>query len=122
MTIQELYATIGGDYTQATRVLRVDRLIDKHIRRLPQSGVVDRLLEAGKGMDPTELFEASHATKGVCANLGLTNLAGAASVIAEEFRPGNPRTMSDAEVTAKLDEIAVMYARAVEGIQQYAQA
>lgn len=122
MTVQELYASIGGNYQQATRVLRVDRLIDKHIRRLPQNGVIDRLIAAGKGMNPTELFEAAHAAKGVCANLGLTNLADAASVIAEEYRPGNPRTLSDAEVAAKLDEITTMYAQTVKGIEQYTQA
>ena len=32
MTIQELYQMIDGDYDQAIRVLRVDKLIDKHIR------------------------------------------------------------------------------------------
>ena len=32
MTIEELYEQIGGDYEQAKRVLRMDKLIDKHIR------------------------------------------------------------------------------------------
>ena len=32
MTIQELYGKIGGDYEQALRVLRMDKLLDKHIR------------------------------------------------------------------------------------------
>ena len=38
MTLQELYDTIGGDYEQAVRVLRMDKLIDKHIRKLPKNG------------------------------------------------------------------------------------
>ena len=29
MTLQELYIEIGGDYDQAVRVLRVEKLIDK---------------------------------------------------------------------------------------------
>ena len=31
MTLKELYSKIGGDYDQAVRVLRMEKLIDKHI-------------------------------------------------------------------------------------------
>ncbi len=120
MTLQELYVTIDGDYDQALRVLRMDRLLDKHIRKLTANGVVDRLLEAGKTMDPTELFESAHAVKGVCGNLGLTKLASLSSDIAEEFRPGNPRKLSDDEVAGKLDEIAELYKKTSDGINEYA--
>ncbi len=119
MTLQELYAQIGGDYEQAVRVLRMDKLIDKHIRKLTKNGVADNLLQAGKSMDPTDLFEAAHAMKGVCANLGLTALSGMASEIAEEYRPGNPRKLSDSEVTAKIAEIEALYQKTADGIQQY---
>ena len=119
MTVQELYAEIGGDYDQAIRVLRVDKLIDKHIRKLPQNGVVDNLIGAGRNMDPTELFETAHAMKGVCANLGLTVLAGMASEIAEEYRPGNPRQYSDAEVKEKIAEIETLYQRTADCIRKF---
>ena len=82
MTIQELYQTIDGDYDQAVRVLRMDKLIDKHIRKFTANGVVEDLLAAGQTMDPTQLFERAHAMKGVTANLGLTKLSSAASEIA----------------------------------------
>lgn len=119
MTLQELYESIGGDYDQAIRVLRMDKLVDKHIRKLTKNGVVERLIEAGQAMDPTELFEAAHAVKGVCANLGLTKIAEAASDIAEEYRSGNPRTLSDAEVAERLQAIADLYAKTVDGIKHY---
>jgi HPt (histidine-containing phosphotransfer) domain-containing protein len=119
MTVQELYEEIGADYEQAKKVLRVDKLIDKHIRKLPANGVVDTLLEAGEAMDPTAMFETSHAVKGICANLGLTSIADAASVISEEFRPGNPRTMSDEEVKAKLGFIRETYEKTKAGIARY---
>ena len=121
MTLQELYTLIDGDYEQALRVLRMDKLLDKHIRKLAQNSVVDRLLEAEKDMDPTTLFEAAHATKGVCANLGLTKLSAAASDIAEEYRPGNARHLTDAEVKEKIRYIAELYAKTVAGIKQYAE-
>lgn len=122
MTLEELYAAIGGDYEQAIRVLRVEKLVDKHIRKLTKNGVVDALIAAGQDMDPTQLFETAHAVKGVCANLGLTNIAEAASDIAEEYRPGNARTISDEDVKAKIAQIEEMYKRATDGIAQYEQA
>lgn len=119
MTLKELYAAIDGSYDQATNVLRVEKLIDKHIRKFPGGGVPEALLEAGRDMDPTRMFEAAHAMKGVCANLGLTKLAAAASEIAEEFRPGNPRTLTDGQVTERLAGIAVLYEKTAEGIRRY---
>jgi len=122
MTIRELYQNMGGDYERAIRVLRMDKLVDKHIRKLTQNGVIENLLKAGEGMDPTALFEAAHAMKGVCANLGLVRLADAASEIAEEYRPGNSRRFSDAQVKEKLDKIAENYRKTAQEIQKYAEA
>ena len=121
MTLEELYREIGGSYERAISVLRVEKLIDKHIRKLPANGVVDRVIAAKAGMDPTELFESAHAMKGVCGNRGLTELAEAASEIAEEFRPGNPRRLSDSEVAARLDRIAGLYEHTAAGIRKYEQ-
>lgn len=119
MNLQELYAHIGGDYDQALRVLRMEKLIDKHIRKLTKNGVVEQLLAAGEAMDPARLFEAAHAAKGVCANLGLGTLSDMASEIAEEYRPGNPRRLTDAQVKEKLAAISEKYALAAQGIRQY---
>ena len=121
MTIQELYNIIDGDYDQAIRVLRMDKLVDKHIRRFTSNGVMDRLLAAGKSMDPTALFEASHAMKGVCANLGLVKLSNGASEITEEFRPGTERQLSDDEVKERIENIRELHIQTVEGIKQYVQ-
>ena len=120
MTLRELYTSIGEDCDQALRVLRAEKLVDKHIRRLPANGVVESLLAAGETMDPARLSEAAHAAKGNCANLGLMKLSAAASKIAEEFRPGNPRTMTDEEVKEKLQAIAVLDEQTVDAIRRYA--
>ena len=119
MTLQELYQNIGGDYDQALRILRVDKLVDKHIRKLIRNGVVEQLLSAEADMDPARLFEAAHAMKGVCGNLGLPGLAEAASAVSEEYRPGNNRTMTDEQVKEKLHAIAEMYRKTEEGIRRY---
>ena len=119
MTLQELYQNIGGDYEQALRVLRMDKLMDKHIRKLTKNGVVDSLLAAGETMDQTQLFETAHAVKGVCANLGLTKLSAAAAEITEEYRPGSTRKYTDAQIVEKLGALAELYRQTADGIAQY---
>ena len=121
MTIKELYAKIGGNYDQAVRVMKSDRLIDKYVRKLTASQVAESLAEAGKTMDPVKLFESAHAMKGVCSNLGLESLANAVKEITEEFRPGNARRLSDADVQSRLDAIARQYQITAEGIRDYEQ-
>ena len=119
MTLKELYAMIGGNYDQAVRVMKMDKLIDRYVRKLKNSNVGEALAEAGAAMDGQKLFEAAHAMKGVCGNLGLSDLANAADAITEEFRPGNPRSMSDAEVAERLAGIDAMYKKAIAGIEKY---
>lgn len=119
MTLKELYEKIGGNYDQALRVLRMEKLLDKHIRKLTKNGAVEQLIAAGAAMNATELFERAHAVKGVCANLGLTELSDAASEISEEFRPGNPRRMSDAEVAQRIAKIEALYKVTADGISRY---
>lgn len=119
MTVEELYAKVDGNYQQALRVLRMDRLIDRHIRKLKDSGVGEQLARAGETLDAKGLFESAHGMKGVCGNLGLDKLAAAANEITEEFRPGNERSMSDDEVRAKLADLNAMYQRTVDAIKQY---
>ncbi len=119
MTLAELYETIDGDYEKALRVLRMDKLIDKHIRKLTNNGVIDKLLAAGAAFDAVQLFESAHAAKGVCGNLGLMKLSNAASEIAEEFRPGSVRKMTDEEVKEKIAAIAALYERTSDGIRAY---
>ena len=121
MTIKELYAKIGGNYDQAVRVMKSDRLIDKYVRKFTASQVAESLAEAGKTMDPVKLFESAHAMKGVCSNLGLESLANAVKEITEEFRPGNTRRLSDADVQSRLEAIARQYEITAEGIRDYEQ-
>lgn len=119
MTIQQLYDRIGGNYEHAVRIMKKDKLIDKYVRKLKDSNVGDALAQAGETMDAVKLFESAHAMKGVCANLGLDALASAADEITEEFRAGNPRTLSDEAVREKVADILQRYRDTVEGIAEY---
>ncbi len=119
MTLRELYDGIGGSYDQAISVLRIEKLIDKHIRKIPENAVFAALNAAGETLDGTAVFESAHAIKGVCLNLGLVNIAAVASELSEEFRPGKERRMTDREVREKIAEIEKMRKRAAELIAVY---
>ena len=119
MTLKELYAMIDGDYEQATKVLRIEKLIDKHIRRLPDNPIFADLAEAGRAMDASRLFESAHAVKGVCSNLGLAKLSALAAEICDDFRPGCERKYTDDEIRQKVAEADALFQKAVAGVRQY---
>ena len=120
MTLQELYQSVEGDYEQALRVLRIEKLIDKHICKFPSNLIFEDLNEAVKTMDGVKLFEASHAIKGVCANLGLTKISSLASKVCEEYRPGNQRQNSDDEIKDIIKEMNRLHDLTCVQIEAYA--
>ena len=120
MTIPELYAAIDGNYASVKRILPMDTLVAKFIVRLLSDKNFERLMQAKENHDPTELFEAAHALKGICANLGLDNLSAMASLITEEFRPGKPRTMSDIDLDAHFEALREKYTKSIEVIEKFA--
>ncbi|MCR5813091.1 MAG: Hpt domain-containing protein [Desulfovibrio sp.] len=120
MTLPELYAAIDGNYTSVKRILPTDALVEKFILRIIDEKSFERLKNAQASRNPTELFEAAHALKGICANVGLDTLSAKASMLAEEFRPQNERQMSDAEVDALLTEFFKKYEATITTLKQYA--
>lgn len=119
MTIQELYTAIDGNYESAKRILPMDKLIEKFIVKVLDDKSIDRLKNAKGSHDAQELFEASHAMKGMCANLGLDKLSAMASVISEEFRPGKSRTMDDAAIDEKIDAFVQKFDVTTEEIKKF---
>ena len=120
MTVQELYNNIGASYDSAKRILQMDKLIGKFILKFLDDKSCEKLLTAWDAKDATAMFEGAHALKGVGANLGLNDLSAQASELAEEFRPGNARTMDDAAVTALLAALKADYDKTIEGIRAFA--
>ena len=121
MTLKELYAKIDGDYDKAMQVLCIEKLLDKHIRKIPDNHIFADLGNAGHSMDENAIFESAHAIKGVCANLGLVKLADMASEITEEFRPGHERKMTDDEIQVLIDKTMTQFSKTAEGIKEYEQ-
>jgi len=119
MTVQELYESIGGNYDAAKRILMNDTLIARFVAKLPEDQSFGKLSAAAETMDAKGLFEGAHAMKGVCANLGLENLSRAASELAEEFRPGNERKLSDDAVRERVEALRALHGRAVDEIRRF---
>ncbi len=119
MTLKDLYQEIGGNYDQAMRILRMERLLNKHICKFSANVSVEALLSAGEAMDAQQMFESAHALKGVSGNLGLTRLYELSTELSEEFRPGNARQLSDAEVAEKLSEIKELHEKTADAIKRY---
>ena len=120
MTLPELYAAIDGNFTAVKRILPSDALVEKFVLRLLDEKSFERLKNAQGSLDSKELFEAAHALKGICANLGLDALSAKASLIAEEFRPQKERQMSDAEVGEQLDQFCQKFEATLTTLRQYA--
>ncbi len=121
MTLQELYASVGGNYESALRILQMDKLITKFIARLPQDQSFAKLMDAWKARSSSGMFEAAHALKGVSANLGLNSLSELASAVAEEFRPGKSRTMADEQLDSHMEQLRAKYEETVAAIQKFTQ-
>ncbi len=56
MTLQELYASIDGNYDHAVQIMRMEKLINRYLSKFPNSGVYEALAAAGESMDPTALL------------------------------------------------------------------
>ncbi len=119
MTVEELYAQIGGDYSEALKRLANDELIARFIVKFADDGSCSSLIAAWREGDETAAFEAAHMAKGVCANLSLTKLADLASTITEALRPGNEALRNSTDVDALVAELAEVHAHALEAIRAF---
>ncbi|MBR4742109.1 MAG: Hpt domain-containing protein [Desulfovibrio sp.] len=119
MTVKDLYASIDGNYESAKRILQMDALIEKFLPKLLNDKSFSKLQTAMANKDEKELFEASHAMKGVFANLGLDKLSSMASEISEEFRPGKSRTMTDEDLQSRFEALEQKYTTSIQAIQNY---
>ena len=119
MTVQELYENIGGSLQSALRILQMDKMVARFIVRYLDEPSCEKLLTAYENGDDKGVFEAAHAMKGVCANLGLDSLSGKAGEICEQFRPGAEHTLSEDAIAEKIGELRAMHERTVEGIKAF---
>ena len=120
MTVQELYANIGGDYSEALGRLRSEKLISRFVVKFLDDTSCGELIDAWARGDEEATFKAAHTAKGVCANLSLTKLADLSSSITEALRPGNESLRAQTDVDALVAQFKDAYENAVALITRYA--
>lgn len=119
MTLQELYAQIGGDYDQAVKRLMMESYVGMFIVRFLNDTSCQSVHDAWAAGDEKATFHAAHTAKGVCANLSLTKLADLSSQITEALREGNEALRAKTDVDALVAELDEAYAATVAAIKLY---
>lgn len=86
MTLQECYSALNGNYEDVLRRLRSDRLIQKFMFRFLEDKSYALLEDSMKDQNYAEAFRGAHTIKGVCQNLGFTQLENSSSALCEALR------------------------------------
>ena len=120
MTLEELYAAIGGDYDQAVTRLVNARFVERILLKLPDDPSCADLVRAWGAGEAETAFRAAHTAKGVYANLSLTSLFHIASDITEALRPGNEALRARTDVDALVVQLEQAHAHAVAQIEAFA--
>ena len=96
----------------------MDSMILRFLPKLAKDPSCQLLSEAWKEGDRKKMFEALHAMKGVCGNLGLASLVELVSGALEPIRPGSTLTISDEELGEKVAAIQKQYEWTVAKIEE----
>ncbi len=86
--IKSAYDKIGADYADAKRRLVSDDLVARFAMKFLDDQSFANLEQGMADRDVKTAFMAAHTLKGVCSNLGLTNLYEPSSALTEVLRAG----------------------------------
>lgn len=92
MTLQELYAVVGGDFDDVERRLRGEERVRRFVDMFAGDESFSQLQDAVACQNWQAAFAAAHTLKGVALNMGFNNLAISASVLVEQLREGKDPT------------------------------
>lgn len=117
MTVKECYDQMGADYKSVyERLGNNEQLVEHFFQRFAQDLSFAALKEAREKQDQEAAFRAVHTLKGICINLGLTNLYQVSSDLTEILRNGKP----DPEVEEQLyQKVEQEYHRVIERIEMW---
>lgn len=117
MTLQECYASFGGDYEGLVSRVMGETYAEMFAMKFLKDGSFATLVEAMEKEDYESAFRAAHTLKGVCANLGIAKLQEVASALTEQLRAGGkPTDMS------LLDRTKEEYQKAADALKAYQEA
>ncbi len=85
-TLEQAYQEIGADYEGVVKRLMGDKLLGRFIQKFFEDASFQNLKRALAESDVKAAFMASHTLKGVCQNLGLSNIFEPANELTEVLR------------------------------------
>lgn len=86
MTLEQCYAQMNADYEDTIRRIPNKKLIQKILLKFPKDESYRDLCSAMEEKRMRDAFTAVHTMKGICLNLGLTELSRAAVNLTEALR------------------------------------
>ncbi len=89
--LEKCYEEMGGDYKGVLgRLMKEERII-RFLIKFKNDNMLHTLEEALNEKQWEEAFRAAHSIKGVCANLGISQLEASSSDLTEALRDGEPK-------------------------------
>lgn len=120
MSLEEVYSQMGGDYSDARNRFMKDTLIQKFLLKFPADPTMQRLQDALSADDRRGVFLHVHTLKGLAANLSLTELCHAASLLTEQMRPSDPDAIpADAADAALVEQVRSSYEKILSVLSVY---
>lgn len=114
MTLEKCYEVMGADYGDVINRLRSERLVQKFVIKFLDDKSYELLCTSLENGNHEEAFRASHTIKGMCQNLGFTELMKSSSALTEALRNGpNP------EAAGLLEQVKADYAKTADAIKAY---
>ena len=119
MTIEEVYAEIGGDYAAMLKRVGLPAMVSRFACMFLTDTSCQVFFEAWESGDDEAIFKAAHTVKGMCGNLGFTSMQELASEICEAYRPGQEQLRAETDTSALMDEFRAAHAKATEVISAF---
>lgn len=117
MTLEEFYIKVGGDYQEVLQRGVKQERIENYLKLFQKENMLQQLRDSIADKNYAQAFECSHNLKGLCLNLGLSDLQKASSVICEELRNGNPGE----QLQEMLDKVEKAYDSVLEATDELLQ-
>lgn len=115
MTIQECYRQMGANYEDVLKRLYNEGMICRFTLMFLNDDSYPKLEQALKEGNVKEAFRAAHTLKGVCQNLGFTNLYQPTYELTEVLRAGTLE--GSGEWFARVTEQYKITTDAIRGVQ-----
>jgi HPt (histidine-containing phosphotransfer) domain-containing protein len=102
-----------GDYEGVKGRLLTDERVKKYLLKFADATDYQQMVDAINQEDYELAFRMSHNLKGVCLNLGITQLQKSSEILCEEFRNGKPQN----DITGMLQAVTEDYQSTISAIK-----